>query len=70
MDLHSFLALDVPRPVFDTTAATESEPVGAYVLPVGELQRFVIQNYFLQLLLVLVFGVVGTLKLFFILRVK
>ena len=70
VDLLSFLALGVPGPVFDPTATAEGEPVGTYVLPVGELQRLAIQNDLLQLLLVLVLRVVGALEFVFILRVE
>ena len=37
VDLHSLLALDVPRLFLDPTAAAKGKPVKAYVLPVREL---------------------------------
>ena len=70
MDLYSLLALDVPGLFLDTAATANTKPVKAYVLPVRELQRLAVQNDLLQLLLVILFWVVGALELFLILRVE
>ena len=70
MDLHPLLALDVPWPLLDPTATAQSKPIKAYVLPVRELQGFSVQNDLLQLLLVILFWVVGALEFFLVLRVE
>ena len=70
MDIHSLLALDIPGPLLYPTAAAKGKPVKAYVLPVRELQRFAVQNNFLQLLLVILLRVVGALEFFLVLRVE